>query len=260
MFGYPTGVGALLARRDALPRLRRPWFAGGTIHVASVQADQFRRADGAAAFEDGTPDFLAMPAIEFGLDLLETVGMNVVHARVRTLTAWLIDELLGLRHGNGTRAVRLYGPASTDHRGGTVAFNLATPDGSPIDHDVVHQRAALERISLRTGCFCNPGAGEVAFDLSRGEIAGCLARSPERMTHEDFRHCIDPRRPAPSACRSGWRAISTMCGGSSGSCKASCLCKQPILRGPTAQHSRAPSLGPQHDPHRQRRRLSDGPT
>ena len=193
MFGYPTGVGALLARHDALPRLRRPWFAGGTIHVASVQADQFRRADGAAAFEDGTPDFLAMPAIEFGLDLLETVGMDVVHARVRALTAWLIDELLGLRHANGARAVRLYGPASTDQRGGTVAFNLATPDGSLIDHDVVHQRAALERISLRTGCFCNPGAGEVAFDLSREEIAGCLARSPERMTHEDFRHCIDPK-------------------------------------------------------------------
>ena len=30
MFGYPTGVGCLLARRDALVRLRRPWFAGGT--------------------------------------------------------------------------------------------------------------------------------------------------------------------------------------------------------------------------------------
>jgi selenocysteine lyase/cysteine desulfurase len=38
MFGYPTGIGALLARRDALAVLRRPWFAGGTIDVASVQA------------------------------------------------------------------------------------------------------------------------------------------------------------------------------------------------------------------------------
>src|SRR5204863_2143767 len=31
MFGFPTGVGCLLARRDALARLRRPWFSGGTI-------------------------------------------------------------------------------------------------------------------------------------------------------------------------------------------------------------------------------------
>ena len=37
MFGYPTGVGALIARRESLARLRRPWFAGGTITLASVQ-------------------------------------------------------------------------------------------------------------------------------------------------------------------------------------------------------------------------------
>src|SRR6185436_2669316 len=30
LFGYPTGLGALVARREALARLRRPWFAGGT--------------------------------------------------------------------------------------------------------------------------------------------------------------------------------------------------------------------------------------
>ncbi|MGH2588632.1 MAG: aminotransferase class V-fold PLP-dependent enzyme, partial [Dehalococcoidia bacterium] len=31
MFGYPTGVGCLIARRAALAKLRRPWFAGGTV-------------------------------------------------------------------------------------------------------------------------------------------------------------------------------------------------------------------------------------
>ena len=31
MFGYPTGVGALIARRETLAKLDRPWFAGGTI-------------------------------------------------------------------------------------------------------------------------------------------------------------------------------------------------------------------------------------
>ena len=34
MFGYPTGLGALIARREALAKLHRPWFAGGTITVA----------------------------------------------------------------------------------------------------------------------------------------------------------------------------------------------------------------------------------
>ncbi len=37
MFGYPTGVGCLLVRNSALPGLRRPWFAGGTVNFATVQ-------------------------------------------------------------------------------------------------------------------------------------------------------------------------------------------------------------------------------
>lgn len=39
-FGLPDRVGALLARPEALAKLHRPWFAGGTITVASVTADR----------------------------------------------------------------------------------------------------------------------------------------------------------------------------------------------------------------------------
>jgi len=58
MSGYPTGVGCLLASRSALSKLRRPWFSGGTITVASVQGDRYFMAEGASAFEDEPPDFL----------------------------------------------------------------------------------------------------------------------------------------------------------------------------------------------------------
>ena len=193
MFGYPTGIGALVARYEALERLRRPWFAGGTIDVVSIQADQFRRAQGTAAFEDGTPNFLSFPAVELGLDLLDSVGLAAIHDRVCALTAWLVRELHAIGYANGAPAVRLYGPASAKHRGGTVAFNLAAPDGSLVDHDVVDRRAGDRRISLRTGCFCNPGAGESAFELSRADITACLRNEPARMTYDDFRHCIDPK-------------------------------------------------------------------
>jgi selenocysteine lyase/cysteine desulfurase len=48
VFGFPTGVGCLLARRDALARLRRPWFSGGTILAASAQADRPGQAEDTA--------------------------------------------------------------------------------------------------------------------------------------------------------------------------------------------------------------------
>ncbi len=58
LFGYPTGIGALIARHSALAKLRRPWFAGGTVAFASVQAeDGYRLAPGATGFEDGTIDY-----------------------------------------------------------------------------------------------------------------------------------------------------------------------------------------------------------
>jgi selenocysteine lyase/cysteine desulfurase len=207
MFGYPTGVGALVARHDALARLRRPWFAGGTIDVVSVQADQFRYAAGTAAFEDGTPNFLALPAVEDGLELLESAGLDLVHERVRALTGWLLQAFEALSHGNGRPLVRVYGPSRRDGRGGTIAFNLTHDDGSLVDHTLVDERASAARISLRTGCFCNPGAGELAFALSRDEITACLGPAERRMSYDQFRHCIDPK--AAGAVRVSLGIVST---------------------------------------------------
>ena len=192
MFGYPTGVGALLARREALERLKRPWFAGGTINVASVQADTFIRAPGATAFEDGTPDFANIPAIETGLELLESVGIETIHTRVTLLTTWLLGSMAKLRHPGGLPLVRIYGPSGPEGRGGTITFNLQDAMGRLIDHDVVEEMAAGRGISLRTGCFCNPGAGEVAMGLTREDLEPCFLGGGSRMNFDDLRRCIDP--------------------------------------------------------------------
>jgi len=193
IFGYPTGVGCLMARKAALAKLRRPWFAGGTITVASVQADKYYLAEGEAAFEDGTLDYLALPAVEIGLQHIESIGLETIHERVRCLTGWLLDNLLALRQMNGQPLVRVYGPSSTERRGGIVTFNFYGVNGRAIDHRVVEERANAANISLRTGCFCNPGGGEVALGLSGTELSSCF-RQPAHETHltiDDFRLCID---------------------------------------------------------------------
>lgn len=191
MFGYPTGVGALIARWPALEKLHRPWFAGGTIEVASVQADSHYLAAGSAAFEDGTLDYTNIPAIGFGLEFLESVGLDTIHQRVQCLCGWLIDSLLALRHSNGRPVIKLYGPASTERRGGTVTLNFYDRHGAVIDHQVIEEAANRDNISLRTGCFCNPGAGEMALGLSRQELVSCFSTTDRTMTYNDFRLCID---------------------------------------------------------------------
>jgi selenocysteine lyase/cysteine desulfurase len=193
MFGYPTGVGALLARRPALQKLHRPWFAGGTISWASVLAESHTMSKGYEGFEDGTVNYTSLPAVEIGLDFLESVGVETIHSRVNALAGWLMDRLVELRHGNGERVARIYGPLDMDRRGGTLAINLYDSKGDHIDHRRVEEGANERKISLRTGCFCNPGAGEMALGLERDQIVGCLVRSGNRLTLDQFQQCIDDR-------------------------------------------------------------------
>ena len=189
IFGYPTGVGCLLARKSALAKLHRPWFAGGTITIASVQGTNYQLEEGAAAFEDGTVSYLLLPAVEIGLRHIESIGLDTIHRRVAALTGWLLENLLALRHDNDEPLIRVYGPTDTDCRGGTIALNFYDPHSQLIDFQRVEALANQQNISLRTGCFCNPGAGEVAHGLTEVEMTTCFT-DKERMTFHQFLTCL----------------------------------------------------------------------
>lgn len=185
MFGYPTGLGALIANRETLKKLRRPWFAGGTVSVVSVHGDRYFLDEGHAAFEDGTIDYLNLPAIEIGLRHLDAIGMDDIHNRVTAFTRYLLDELHALKHDNGENLVKFYGPLTTESRGGTISVNFFDAESTIFDSTLVEHIANQFNISLRTGCFCNPGAGELALNVPP-EIAKELFQSIDRMTYEQY--------------------------------------------------------------------------
>jgi selenocysteine lyase/cysteine desulfurase len=193
LFGYPTGIGALIARKSAVKKLQRPWFAGGTITVVSVQPERHYLAEAPAAFEDGTLDYLNIPAVEIGLNHIEKVGLEVIHDRVMCLTGWLLENLVAIKHPNGKPLVKIYGPITTEKRGAAIAMNFVDPYGNVIDHQSIEQNANKKEISLRTGCFCNPGAGELALGISSSELTSCFNRPDheQRLTYDEFRLCID---------------------------------------------------------------------
>lgn len=179
MFGYPTGVGCLLVRNEALGILRRPWFAGGTVNFATVQGRAHILSPGEAGFEDGTLNYLGIPAVEIGLRHLERIGIDIVHTRVEALAGWLLERLLDLRHANGRHMVRIYGPATMKARGATLTMNFYDPDGHLVDYRRVEELATEHRISLRTGCFCNPGAGEAAEGLTEADMQAAMSAGPD---------------------------------------------------------------------------------
>ena len=195
MFGYPTGVGALVARRDALARLERPWFAGGTVAYASVQLGTFRRREGHGGFEDGTPNFLAIAALDAGFDVLRDVSMPRLIGHVAHLTRALLEDLAVMRHSNGAPLVHVHGPGWADDRGGSVAFTLWTSDGRPIPYWIAEARAADARVAVRGGCFCNPGASETAFKLPAAASARCFESGDGHFTVQQFSECLGDTIP-----------------------------------------------------------------
>jgi selenocysteine lyase/cysteine desulfurase len=139
IFGYPTGVGCLVARRAALPD----------------------------AVKDDTLNYPSIPDVYFGLDWLDQVDVELVATRVRCLTAWFLNRLTSLRHSDGGPMTEVYGPLDTHDRGGTVAFNLLDRDGRIVNERVVATETSAARISLHVGRFRGPGAGDNASGLRR---------------------------------------------------------------------------------------------
>jgi selenocysteine lyase/cysteine desulfurase len=138
----------------------------------SVLGDWHVLMDDESAYEDGTPNFLSIPDVEVGIDWIESIGVDAIGKHARELTVSLLDQLTAMRHGNGTPLVRIYGPLDGRDRGATLAFNFLDPAGLVVDERIVAEAASAHGFSLRTGCFCNPGAAEAALSLSPTLLRG----------------------------------------------------------------------------------------
>jgi selenocysteine lyase/cysteine desulfurase len=192
MFGYPTGLGALLIHRNALPLLERPWFAGGTVDFTTVQHQHHLLSQGEAAFEDGTINYLSIAALPAGFALLTRAHQAGLRQRLKLLGESFLHQILSLRHANGAPFVRLHGPASMQDRGATFTFNLYDPAGLRHDYRRIEELAAQANISLRTGCFCNPGANEAAEGLTSDDISAGLALGSQ-LNLPNFVRLMDSR-------------------------------------------------------------------
>jgi selenocysteine lyase/cysteine desulfurase len=166
MFGYPTGIGALIARRAALAKLKRPWFSGGTVRVVSAFHKNINfmhsRSNG-MHFQDGTMPYSVLPAITIGLEHLARVDQDALARRISALTRWTIAQLANVTTPSGERMVKIYGPENGESRGGTLAINMFDRHGRWVPHRILEKVAAANNISLRAGCFCNPGVAEQAL-------------------------------------------------------------------------------------------------
>ncbi|KAG4213196.1 hypothetical protein ERO13_A01G039700v2 [Gossypium hirsutum] len=179
LFGYPTGLGALIIRNDAAKLLKKTYFSGGTVAASIADIDFVRRREAVEEqFEDGTISFLSIASIRHGFKIFNTLTTSAMCWHTMSLTKFLKRKLLALRHENGESVCTLYGncplKVSRHDCGSIVSFNLKRPDGSWFGHREVEKLASLYGIQLRTGCFCNPGACAKYLGLSHSDLLSNL--------------------------------------------------------------------------------------
>ncbi|KAJ6488903.1 pyridoxal phosphate-dependent transferase [Mycena sanguinolenta] len=142
MFGFPTGVGALIAKKSFLRRLDRPWFAGGTVNIVQVPGKIVTRSDELhEQFEDGTINYLAPSAITDGLRFLSA------YMPVPAPASFLL----------ATSPRRLKSVGAQSDVGSVVSLLFLTPSAEVIPNSFIEDIATRMCISLRTGCMCNTG-------------------------------------------------------------------------------------------------------
>lgn len=171
IFGYPTGLGCLLVKKSKFLKLQKQWFAGGTVTLASVQSAHHYLASNHERYENGTINYLDIPAVKIGLDFIEEIGMDRINERIHALTSYLIKNLEGLKHNNGNQVVRIFGPKDRNKAGGTVIMNFFDKNGSLYPFEFIESLANEKRISIRSGCFCNPGIDEVNNCITTDELS-----------------------------------------------------------------------------------------
>ncbi|KAH8740142.1 molybdenum cofactor sulfurase [Cryptosporidium ryanae] len=184
LFGYPTGLGALIIKTDDALKLKKTYFGGGAVVMASCDSRWCKmRENPSAKFEDGTVSFLSIVSLKYGFKKLEYFGMEKISKHVASLTLFTFKLLSNLRHFSGTNVVQFYGMYHTLPSSGIINFNILYPDGTHVNFSQIEQLASANKIHLRTGCFCNPGACQDFLGLTLMEI---------KTTSEIRESCSDP--------------------------------------------------------------------
>uniref|UniRef100_A0A8B9N5W5 Molybdenum cofactor sulfurase n=1 Tax=Accipiter nisus TaxID=211598 RepID=A0A8B9N5W5_9AVES len=176
IFGFPTGLGALLVNNRIAPLLRKTYFGGGTAAAYLAGEDFYLpRKSIAERFEDGTVSFLDIIALKHGFEVLEklTGGMEKIKQHTFTLAHYTYTVLSTLKYANGAPVVRIYSDtdfSSPDVQGPIINFNVLDENGEVIGFSQVDKMASLYNIHVRTGCFCNTGACQMHLGISNEDI------------------------------------------------------------------------------------------
>ena len=172
----PTGIGALWARPELLEAM--PPYQGGGAMIDRVSFARTTYAPPPGRFEAGTPHIVGALGMAAGIDYVEGIGLDLIHAHESALVADAREAL------GRINSVRLLGPADS---AGIVSFTIEGVH--PHDIGTILDEG---RVAIRAGHHCaQPLMEALGIDATARASFGvyngpqdieALARGVERVT------------------------------------------------------------------------------
>ncbi|XP_047084225.1 molybdenum cofactor sulfurase-like [Lolium rigidum] len=175
IFGYPTGIGALIVKNEAAGLLNKAYFSGGTVAVSIADIDFVKKRKSVEqVLEDGTISFLSIASLRHGFKIIGMLTTSAISRHTASLATYVRNKMLDMKHGNNKKVCIIYGHQASKvadlKMSPTITFNLKREDGTWFGYREVEKLASLSGIHLRTGCFCNPGACAKYLGLSHSDL------------------------------------------------------------------------------------------
>lgn len=181
IFGYPTGLGALIIRNESLKLLNKGfYFGGGSVqYISPFDTSRVEYKPGIEGFIHGTIPFTTVLALHHGLQLItQTLSYRRISSHTQCLIEYCRYEMLQLSYPNGQALCLFYdgrSDRSIQHgysHGPILNFNLYNSIGQFLSSRLIQRIAADHQIILRVGTFCAPGASQAYL----GKIQTCWRR------------------------------------------------------------------------------------
>ncbi|KAG8713559.1 hypothetical protein FRC09_018594 [Ceratobasidium sp. 395] len=186
MFGFPTGVGALVGRKSFLDTLQRPWFAGGAVDLVQVPGMIATPAECISSrFEEGTLNYMTLPAVTMGLEILSNY-IDLLPLRLSSLYHYLYTELSAIRYAEtGTPLIQI------------LSGRPSTPSKSPPPHGYVLAFLLLDK---KGEIVPLSRVEALAARTDRGNIPAVAPafKSTFKQPESARAFSTGPARPAPS--------------------------------------------------------------
>jgi molybdenum cofactor sulfurtransferase len=174
LFGYPTGLGALIIKKSVIKYInKKQYFGGGAISVSSSSNDySIARSQFYEWLEDGSPNYLGIISLDKCLE--KTIDSN----HISEVTYYFYNKIKDMTYSNGQKIFELYDVPKdaksleefSQNHGSIITFNIFKSDGLYLGYKEFEKVCALHGIAIRTGCLCNIGACSKNLNITFSEL------------------------------------------------------------------------------------------